>query len=303
MGKRQAQLGEEKLHQFNLNTTTTTTNLPIKAEQDSEKYNHILKTSSLHPSILNRLSFAPNFSALGNGSCGQFITHCFCRSFLLRGRTRHTLPLLQCGVPPTGDTPPSTSWVPSPGCSPSGTGCSSVGPPRGHKSCQQTCSSVGSSLHGATGPARSLLQHGLPTGSQPPSGTSPCSGVGSSPGLEEAEQPSDIEEGGLDLSVSLKPVSFYIADKKEMLQQCFCVIGEKKLQKMLPDILKVLKYTYCLYTFYKLECLCNKARLSLKFSGLPSLTGLEHTLFESCEWQDLVKVNWASSLYRRRGCR
>ncbi|XP_009872696.1 PREDICTED: caspase activity and apoptosis inhibitor 1 [Apaloderma vittatum] len=56
--------------------------------------------------------------------------------------------------------------------------------------------------------------------------------------MEEAEQPSDIEEGGLDLSVSLKPVSFYIADKKEMLQQCFCVIGEKKLQKMLPDILK-----------------------------------------------------------------
>ncbi|NXT81262.1 CAAP1 inhibitor, partial [Zapornia atra] len=56
--------------------------------------------------------------------------------------------------------------------------------------------------------------------------------------VEEAEQPSDIEEGGLDLSVSLKPVSFYITDKKEMLQQCFCVIGEKKLQKMLPDILK-----------------------------------------------------------------
>ncbi|XP_014811896.1 PREDICTED: caspase activity and apoptosis inhibitor 1 [Calidris pugnax] len=56
--------------------------------------------------------------------------------------------------------------------------------------------------------------------------------------VEEAEQPSDIEEGGLDLSVSLKPVSFYIADKKEMLQQCFCIIGEKKLQKMLPDILK-----------------------------------------------------------------
>ncbi|XP_074426531.1 caspase activity and apoptosis inhibitor 1 isoform X1 [Larus michahellis] len=56
--------------------------------------------------------------------------------------------------------------------------------------------------------------------------------------VEEAEQPSDIEEGGLDLSISLKPVSFYIADKKEMLQQCFCIIGEKKLQKMLPDILK-----------------------------------------------------------------
>ena len=28
------------------------------------------------------------------------------------------------------------------GCSPSATGCSSVGPPWGHKSCQQTCSSV-----------------------------------------------------------------------------------------------------------------------------------------------------------------
>ncbi|XP_019410826.1 PREDICTED: caspase activity and apoptosis inhibitor 1 [Crocodylus porosus] len=55
---------------------------------------------------------------------------------------------------------------------------------------------------------------------------------------EVGEEPSDIEEGGLDLTVALKPVSFYIADKKEMLQQCFCVIGEKKLQKMLPDILK-----------------------------------------------------------------
>lgn len=77
--------------------------------------------------------------------------------------------------------------------------------------------------------------------------------------MEEAEPPSDIEEGGLDLSVSLKPVSFYIADKKEMLQQCFCIIGEKKLQKMLPDILKVLKYAYLLYTFYELECLCEKS--------------------------------------------
>lgn len=54
------------------------------------------------------------------------------------------------------------------------------------------------------------------------------------------EEPTDIEEGGLDLSVQLKPVSFYITDKKEMLQQCFCIIGEKKLQKMLPDVLKVL---------------------------------------------------------------
>lgn len=55
---------------------------------------------------------------------------------------------------------------------------------------------------------------------------------------DEVEEPSDIEEGGLDLNVPLKPISFYISDKKEMLQQCFRVVGEKKLQKMLPDVLK-----------------------------------------------------------------
>uniref|UniRef100_A0A287D739 Caspase activity and apoptosis inhibitor 1 n=1 Tax=Ictidomys tridecemlineatus TaxID=43179 RepID=A0A287D739_ICTTR len=55
---------------------------------------------------------------------------------------------------------------------------------------------------------------------------------------------SDLEEGGLDLTVSLKPVSFYISDKKEMLQQCFCIIGEKKLQKMLPDVLKVTLFVF-----------------------------------------------------------
>ncbi|KAM9662266.1 uncharacterized protein ACIBXB_013160 [Morphnus guianensis] len=104
-----------------------------------------------------------------------------------RGRTHHTLPLLQRGVPPTGDSPPRTSptwvlprgcsssrtapaWVLSTACSPSGAHCSSVGPPRGHKSCQKTCS-VGSSLHRSAAPARSLLQCGVPTGSQPPSGT------------------------------------------------------------------------------------------------------------------------------------
>ncbi|XP_053321893.1 caspase activity and apoptosis inhibitor 1 [Spea bombifrons] len=54
----------------------------------------------------------------------------------------------------------------------------------------------------------------------------------------EADDLSDIEEGGLDLNVPLKPISFYISDKKEMLQQCFRVVGEKKLQKMLPDLLK-----------------------------------------------------------------
>lgn len=51
---------------------------------------------------------------------------------------------------------------------------------------------------------------------------------------------SDIEEGGLDLSLPFKPITAYISDKREMLEQCFRVLGEKKLQKMLPDELKVL---------------------------------------------------------------
>jgi len=51
------------------------------------------------------------------------------------------------------------------GCSPSGSDCSSVGPPQGHKSFQKTCSGIGSSVHGSTSPGRSLLQHGLPTAS------------------------------------------------------------------------------------------------------------------------------------------
>jgi len=124
---------------------------------------------------------------MGNGGCGQFITRCLCHSFLLRGRTPHTLPLLQRGVTPMGDSSPQNvpKWVlptsssssqtapecvPSTRCSPSGTDCSSMGPPRGHKSCQQTRSSVTSSVHRPTGPARSLLQCGLSVGSQPPSG-------------------------------------------------------------------------------------------------------------------------------------
>ncbi|XP_041042775.1 caspase activity and apoptosis inhibitor 1 isoform X2 [Carcharodon carcharias] len=55
---------------------------------------------------------------------------------------------------------------------------------------------------------------------------------------EMTNEASDLEEGGLDLNVALKPISSYISDRKEMLEQCFRVIGERKLQKMLPDILK-----------------------------------------------------------------
>jgi len=41
------------------------------------------------------------------------------------------------------------------------------GSPGCQKSCQQTCSGVGSSLHGSTGHGRNLLQHRLPMVSQP----------------------------------------------------------------------------------------------------------------------------------------
>jgi len=101
-----------------------------------------------------------------------------------------------------GSSPPSSSLsAPSPAWGPShrrqsSMNCSSVGPshglqffmscssmgpshrvqsfrnrllqcgslPQGHKPCQQTCSSVSSSLRGATGPGRSLLQRSAPHG-------------------------------------------------------------------------------------------------------------------------------------------
>ncbi|CAB1351891.1 unnamed protein product [Coregonus sp. 'balchen'] len=56
--------------------------------------------------------------------------------------------------------------------------------------------------------------------------------------LELDEPGSDVEEGGLDLSVPFQPISAYVADRHEMLDQCFHVLGESKLQKMLPDELK-----------------------------------------------------------------
>ena len=50
---------------------------------------------------------------------------------------------------------------------------------------------------------------------------------------------SDMEEGGLDLTLPFQPIGAYAADRQAMLEQCFQVLGEKKLQKMLPDELKV----------------------------------------------------------------
>jgi len=73
-------------------------------------------------------------------------------------------------------------WVDSTGCSPSGTGCSSIGPPRGRKSCQETCSSVGSSL--SMGPQ--VLPGGCSSAGSPAGHSllraSICSGVGFSMG-------------------------------------------------------------------------------------------------------------------------
>ena len=83
------------------------------------------------------------------------------------------------------------AWVPSTGCSPSGADCSSVGPPRGHKSCQQTCFGVGSSLHGATGPQvlpGACSSAGFPQGHSLLR-ASTCSGVGSSTGCRWISAP------------------------------------------------------------------------------------------------------------------
>lgn len=56
---------------------------------------------------------------------------------------------------------------------------------------------------------------------------------------EVLQEPSDVEEGGLDLNKSFKAISAYMQDREEMLEQCFHVLGETKLKNMLPDELKV----------------------------------------------------------------
>lgn len=98
----------------------------------------------------------------------MLITYCICHSFPLRRRTSHTLALLQHGGSShrTQSPPASPVRVLSTGCSPSGRSCSSWSP-AGSQVPQRTCSTVEPSLHGSTGPARSLLQSGLPKGAQP----------------------------------------------------------------------------------------------------------------------------------------
>ncbi|XP_048826032.1 caspase activity and apoptosis inhibitor 1 [Brienomyrus brachyistius] len=75
------------------------------------------------------------------------------------------------------------------------------------------------------------------------------------------EEPSDIEEGGLDLNVSFKPISAYLTDRQEMLEQCLRVLGENKLKKMLPDELKS-----C--TFAEIKNLCWEQLKQLSQSNL-----------------------------------
>ena len=61
------------------------------------------------PSSSAQLQFHLWCRGTGNGCNGQFITCCLCCSFLLRGRTPHTLPLLQREVPLMGGSSPQTS--------------------------------------------------------------------------------------------------------------------------------------------------------------------------------------------------
>jgi len=75
------------------------------------------------------------------------------------------------------------AWVPPTGCSPSGTGCSSVGPPRGHKPCSKPAL-VWASL--STGPqvlAGTCSSAGSPQGHRFLQ-ASTCSGVGSLPQVQ-----------------------------------------------------------------------------------------------------------------------
>jgi len=97
-------------------------------------------------------------SAAPSSSGGGLLTLCPCSSVrsLPRETVLHELP--QRGSFPRAavlQEQAAPVWVP---------------PRQGHKPCQQTCSGMGTSLHGSISPGRSLLQRGLPTESQPPSG-------------------------------------------------------------------------------------------------------------------------------------
>lgn len=99
----------------------------------------------------------------GDGVCSQLVLLWLCCSFLLTVFPCFSVGsfpwerVLMC-VFPMGSSSSQTApvRVPSPGSSPSGTGCSICDSPWGHRFCQQTCSRVGSSLHGSTGACFSI---------------------------------------------------------------------------------------------------------------------------------------------------
>jgi len=184
-------LGEKK--KFNLS--------PIKSESDNQKINpNIKNTFTPTPPFFLGLtllpsSLSPPSSGAGGWGMGVAVSssHVVCAApsssdfhcSSVRSLSRETIlhKLLQHESFPRAAALhelPQRGSLPT-GCSPSGTSCSSMSPPRRHKPCQQTCSGMGSSLHGSTGPGRSLLQPGLPMGSQGVLQASTCCGVGSLP--------------------------------------------------------------------------------------------------------------------------
>jgi len=92
-------------------------------------------------------------SAAPSSSGGRFLTLCPCSSVRSPSRDTALHKLPQRGSFPRGAVLQEQT-----------------APAWDHKPCQQTCSSMGSSLHGSADPARTLLQRGLRTGSQLPSG-------------------------------------------------------------------------------------------------------------------------------------
>lgn len=69
------------------------------------------------------------------------------------------------------------------GCSPSGTACFSVGPPKGHRS-YRACSSMDFSCHGSAGPCQEPVPAGASLGLTASSEASTCSSLGVLHGLQ-----------------------------------------------------------------------------------------------------------------------
>ncbi|KAF4071422.1 hypothetical protein AMELA_G00273010 [Ameiurus melas] len=102
---------------------------------------------------------------------------------------------------------------------------------------------------------------------------------------EVKDEPSDIEEGGLDLTVPFKPISAYVSDRPEMLEQCFNVLGQNKLRKMLPDELKD-----CTFTEIKTLC-CEQLHQLSENNLLQILEGKEVTANSDAEDKETKRTS------------